>query len=253
MSEPKKIANQKYTVPSKQIKNELTTSSRKLKSATTNLALFQRKYSEELDLKYKKSNELQAELKECKSDLNQAYEDLNTAREDLDDWYSKAEGNWFGNGGKELPSHSLFGQSIGDRESLKDDRDMAGSNIGIYKELRDTLNSQVQELRQNISSIKSDRQVMFDLKDQGKNHGYFKNLVLTSNAEVVEHQRNLDLLSKEHECFINSERHRLGINELEQEISAIKLKKQRFLNSFNSEKSIKRRKDQHRTEWFNNR
>lgn len=54
----------------------------------------------------------------------------------LDAWYARAEGNWLGNGGRELPRHSFFGQDLADRDFHKSERDNAAQAIDRYKEQR---------------------------------------------------------------------------------------------------------------------
>lgn len=75
--------------------------------ATEKLAILDRDYKAELSAAYEVQHELSKELEDCRHKLSSAYDDLNSAKRSLDQWYSKAEGNWLGNGGRNcqnLPS-----------------------------------------------------------------------------------------------------------------------------------------------------
>ncbi|WP_297823740.1 hypothetical protein [uncultured Paraglaciecola sp.] len=93
------------------------------------LSFFLRNYKKELNEIYAKKEELfskkkllfesLSELKEPLSeafdDKNKAYNELNNYKGRIDSWHAKSDRTpWlFGNSGKKLPKHSLFGQSFG--------------------------------------------------------------------------------------------------------------------------------------------
>lgn len=141
--------------------------SRVVSDAKGKLAILERDYKSELDAAYTTLNEIRAELDECKKNLNEAYDSLKTAKSNLDSWYSKAEGNWFGNGGKKLPKHAFFGQDLSDRDHYKSQRDSAAREVGRYKSERNHIAHRMNEAHARIKQIKEARQAMFDLKKEG--------------------------------------------------------------------------------------
>lgn len=76
--------------------------------AEAKLAILERDYKSELDVEYARLNEVRAEFDRCRNNLSDAHDELKSAKSNLDSWYSRAEGNWFGNGGKKLPRHAFF-------------------------------------------------------------------------------------------------------------------------------------------------
>ena len=120
------------------------------------LFLLERDYKTELDAAYRSQDEACEQMKKCRQNLSEAYDDLKEAKDNLDSWYSRAEGNWFGNGGKQLPNHSFFGQDLSDRDSYKSDRDSAAHAIGLYKAERSSIEHRLDETRTTVNRIKED-------------------------------------------------------------------------------------------------
>lgn len=64
---------------------------------------------------------------------------------DLDDWHGKSRNAWFGNGGRELPRDSLFGQSLRQRDNFRHDRSVIQGAIQATHREMDRLRKQVIE------------------------------------------------------------------------------------------------------------
>lgn len=162
------------------------------------LKVFTRNYSQELQelhdqkdalLSQKKDifiskNALEIEILDASNRKDLAYASLNHYKSCIDSWYAKSDSNWFGifgNGGKKLPNHSFFGQSIGDLESYKYDRDCAYSDVQSCRneiecliakkqqlaERVGELKNAVEEIFNKLNNVKSDRTHMYELKKEG--------------------------------------------------------------------------------------
>ena len=167
MAEPLRHVASTFNAPISDLEARRANVRRVLSEAEGKLAILERDYKSELDAAYVTLNETRAELDECRKNLSDAYDELKEAKGNLDSWYSRAEGNWFGNGGKKLPKHAFFGQDLSDRDRYKDDRDSAASDVGRYKSERTRIEYRMDEARARVKQIKDARQAMFDLKKEG--------------------------------------------------------------------------------------
>jgi hypothetical protein len=112
----------------------------------------------ELDQLYQRKNSLHDRLKKLQEELSLTYSSLEEATADLDRWYRKANGNWLGNGGEELPKYALFGQSTSDRDYLKREKDRFRGLIGRLKsEKSNILKSELPSLKRTIKRLKSEK------------------------------------------------------------------------------------------------
>ncbi len=136
-----------------------------------------------MDSAYAALNGIREELDECRKSLAGAYDDLKEAKENLDSWYSRAEGNWFGNDGKKLPKHAFFGQDLSDRDHYKSERDSAARAVGRYKSERTSIERRLDEARARVKQIKGARQEMFDLKKAGFDKRIVTSAINTGSGE----------------------------------------------------------------------
>lgn len=247
------------------------------------LSFFLRNYKEELkdlyaekdDLLSKKKelyddlSEIKGSLSEAFDDKNSAYSELNHYKNEINSWYAKSDRTpWlFGNAGKKLPKHSFFGQSFGDLDSYKYHRDSAyddvraaKSKIGDLKQDQHELHRAIGDIKgeigdvfAQINQVKEDRSKMYELKKSGYQRKELKNKldelrriisVLVSEIENVFQRKNE---------FINQEKHRHGVVELEAKIKKIEREKEQFLNNFDSEENKQNRKRAHRELWLKQR
>lgn len=244
------------------------------------LAILERDYKSELDVLYarkkllRQTNEellremkgLQADQSRAHDGLKEAYHDLEDAKDDVERWYSKSERTpWlFGNGGKELPKHSFFGQSFGDLEAAKSRRGDAVHEIGDCKARianirkkqaenrreRELNHSEVGRICDTIAAVKQARQRMFDLKDEGIRHGTLRQKLRDCLSAHADLKSRLLLLEEQRSALIEETEFRLGRREREAAIADLLARKAQFMEEFHSEQSKAARLDQHRRQWL---
>jgi len=134
--------------------------------------IFSKNYKETLDSLYiqkesfflKKNNlysdqeVLRNKLKDAFTDKDEAYKELNECKANIDSWYAESDRTpWLlGNGGNKIPDHSMFGQSFGDLDSYKYDRDKAYSNVESCKEEIGGLKSEIDHNKVSVNSSRLD-------------------------------------------------------------------------------------------------
>ena len=213
------------------------------------LSYFCRDYRFELNQAYEPLNEARTSRKNCCEELARAHDKLASAKRSLDAWYSGAEGNWFGNGGKRLPDNSFFGQDLADRDRYKQDRDAAGSLVHQLHEQRNSIDSEIGRLKEKVASIKADRQSMHDLRSQGFDRQFLERVSSNGKSEEALLDAEVGKLKARKLAFLTQERIRRGIPELEDRIAKIESRKRVYLAEFDSLDSKLRRQAVHRAEW----
>jgi len=247
------------------------------------LSFFLRHYKQELNelhaekeelLSKKKAlfenlSEIKESLSEAFDDRSKAYSELNHYKDRIDSWYAKSDRTpWlFGNSGKKLPKHSMFGQSFGDLDSYKYNRDSAyddvraaKSQIGDLKQDQHELHraignakEEIGEIFAQINQVKNDRSKMYELKKSGYQRKKLQikldKLLLAIDVLVSEILK----IRESKKAFINQEKHRNGVIDLETKIREIEAQKKQFLNSFDLEESKQKRKRLHREIWLKQR
>jgi uncharacterized coiled-coil DUF342 family protein len=214
------------------------------------LALLERDYKTELDTAYKTQNEARKELDECRQNLSEAYDGLKEAKDNLDSWYSRAEGNWLGNGGKQLPNHSFFGQDLSDRDSYKSDRDSAAHAIGRYKAERSSIEHRLDEARATVKQIKDAQQKMFELKKVGFEKRIVTSTINTGNNDLRTIGEEIAQFAKSRDNYVHQAKMSLGVYELEKEIEQLKKEKDARIKAFDREPLVLERKANHRAAWL---
>jgi chromosome segregation ATPase len=200
---------------------------------------------------------------------NSAYSELKDYKDRIASWYAKSDRTpWlFGNAGKKLPKHSLFGQSFGDLDSYKYHRDSAYEDvqdakrkIGDLKKEQHELHRAIGQVKEGIgdlfskiNKVKKDRSKMYELKKSGhqkkelqKKLDELRNIISSIAGEI-------DNIFKSKNEFINQEKHRRGVVELDAKIRKIEAAKDQFLKSFDYEESKQNRKRRHRDIWLKER
>tara|TARA_B100000749_G_C18364977_1_gene439192 strand:- start:56 stop:1063 length:1008 start_codon:yes stop_codon:yes gene_type:complete len=247
------------------------------------LSFFLRNYKEELndlyaekEVLFSKKKGLYDDLSVIKSSLSAAFDEKNSAYSELKDykdriasWYAKSDRTpWlFGNAGKKLPKHSLFGQSFGDLDSYKYHRDSAYEDvqdakrkIGDLKKEQHELHRAIGQVKEGIgdlfskiNNVKKDRSKMYELKKSGhqkkelqKKLDELRNIISSIAGEI-------DNIFKSKNEFISQEKHRRGVVELDAKIRKIEAAKDQFLKSFDYEESKQNRKRRHRDIWLKER
>lgn len=266
---------------------ELNSTITKLESEIHNneimLSYFTRNYGNELDTLYAKKNELNSEkndayahTKELNNQIdhiipirNNYQEKFNEQDKNVRDWYRKSERTpWlFGNGGNEIPEHSMFGQSHGDLEEYKRKRNAASNEIEKYKiEIRElknkinantdhitTIKQEIEIINLNIVKTKADKLHLNVLRTNGSSRDNLEKIIANLN-ETLNHERlNLNAQKSGLIDYIEIEKHRYGVIDRENEITEIKEKKAKYLNSFDLQENHNQRLMEHRIKWLKER
>lgn len=244
------------------------------------LSIFERDYKAELDSLYAQKNYLfeekeellhearvlKAERSNAHEELQDGYDDLEDAKRDVDRWHAKSERTplLFGNGGEKLPKHSLFGQSHGDLSWAKHRRDEAASDIGDGKRKIATIKAKQADTKagldrnyaaigaatEKISSVKKDRQHMYDLKNEGVNPDALQTAIQSFQLSLKDLERQLRSSENQRFALINETKARLGLLEREAAVSDLHSKKARFVEQFDSEHCRITRQQEHRRKWM---
>ncbi len=250
MTEPQRHVEKAFNAPIREHQSKRENIQSVVAEATEKLAILDRDYKAELSAAYEVQHELSKELEDCRHKLSSAYDDLNSAKRSLDQWYSKAEGNWLGNGGKKLPKSAFFGQDLSDRDRYKARRDSAAYEVGRYKSERSRIASHLDEARAAVTSIKESRQKMFDLKKEGFNRLTVTSLINNGRHELLTIHEEVTRLAKAHDEYIHQSKMLLGIYELENEIERLRRDKESCVKAFDNEASVFERKAKHRAAWL---
>lgn len=218
---------------------------------------------------YEKNNEIRELLSDAFDEKDKAYSDLNYHKERIDSWYAKSDRTpWlFGNAGRELPKHSLFGQSFGDLDSYKSHRDSAyddvkeaKSKIDDLKQDQHALNAEIgqvkkeiDELLSKINQAKKDRSKMYELKKTGHNRRDLQSKFDGLYLEIDKLTSEICGMKADKNEYIALEKHRYGVMDLETKIKEIEQKRSQFLDSFELEEYQQKRKRFHREAWLKQR
>lgn len=255
----------------------------RIKEHRTQLELLGRDYRQELEALYAEKASLQSaksglladmkalkkERSDAQAELSEAYDDLDEAKSSIDSWYSKSERTpWlFGNGGKELPKRSLFGQSFGDLDGYKADRARACDDIGSCKSdideiaarqkanrvLLDENKACLDRVTESIGAAKASRQQMFDLKDQGvQRHQVEADLAELVRREAVL-QKDWNHQTSAMAALVEQQATRLGIEERKCAVLALREKRAQYLIAFDAPEQRAARQQAHRDWWLSAR
>ena len=250
MAEPLRHVASTFNAPISELEARRANVRRVVSEAKDKLSILERDYKSELDAAYATLNGTRAELDECRQNLSSAYDELKRAKSNLDSWYSRAEGNWFGNGGKKLPKHAFFGQDLGDRDRYKNRRDSAANDVGRYKSERTCIEHRMDDSRAKVKQIKDARQVMFDLKKEGFDKRIVTSAINTGNNDLRTIGEEIAQIEKSRDQFIHQSKLSLGVYDLEKEIERLRKEKNARIKAFDSEPVILERKAKHRAEWL---
>ena len=244
------------------------------------LGYFTRFYKQEIDALYEEKNKLFSEKKHIYNSKNElsselsvafegkksAYKKLNEHKSSIDSWYAKSNRTpWlFGNSGKKIKKHSVFGQSHGDLDSYKYQRDEAYKDVQRFKKEIDMLkqkqnrfNERINEIKRAISSlvhdintVKADRARMYELKTEGFNKHKLQHALKELDVDLKIKQANLSELVSKRSEFVTAEKYRHGVIELEKKIKDIQERKIEYIKEFDLENNYKQRIKEHRHIWL---
>jgi archaellum component FlaC len=245
-------ANERYVAPISAIKSQITSASTQIGTSAQQLAVFDRDYKNELDLLYNGLDSLKAQRTVLQEQKSAAHSRLERAKDDIQSWHNKSSRTpWlFGNGGKKLPNHSIFGQSFGDLDGYKSDRSSAvqdlqrcGLEIGRIKD-------RSEDIKQKVGAVKNDRQQMFDLKKQGLYPAKIKRTIASLENQVRTLTASITKLERERAQFLEQARHQRGAVALEAQIKNLKAMKAEFITSFDDPAAKEARRRAHRELWL---
>jgi chromosome segregation ATPase len=247
------------------------------------LGIFTRNYSNELQKLYERKKTLFSQKNDAFSSMkaldapiesttarkSSAYASVSYYQSCINSWHAKSKRSpWlFGNGGKKMPKHALFGQSFGDLDSYKSSRDSAYSEVQNCKNEMDRLyaqksklSDQIREIKNDIddannkiNTIKSDQDHMYALKKEGYSRAELQKTLSNLNESIATLQSRLNALEAERTEFIVAERYRQGVTDLEGKIQTIRDKKYAFLKSFDLDEIRNLRIKKHRQIWMQER
>jgi chromosome segregation ATPase len=209
---------------------------------------------------------LHGESAEASRELSEAYDDLEAAKSSVNAWHRKSTRSpWMlGNGGRELPKHSLFRQSFGDLDGYKRDRGAAGDAIGEAKDARDDVRARmranradvarerkaIHEINDSIRDAKAARQQMFDLKRAGERLSDLRRQLHKRRALQEACRQRVQALDAEMLEFRRMQDAHQGLGERQKEIAMLKARHERFVQSFNDPGMKEARRAAHRAEWM---
>lgn len=216
------------------------------------LAVFDRPYKSELDLLHGDLTTLRAQMQQLYADKSAAHARLNTAKSDIESWHSKSKRTpWlFGNGGKPLPKHSLFGQSFGDLDGYKADRNAAVRDIDRISKRIGELKAQMALLQDQISAVKASRQKMFDFRAEGNHPGKIKREIRRVEGREQDLYRAIAELSATQAGAFETARAKNGVAELERAILDRKAARTAYMARFQDKQAKATRKSFYRNEWI---
>jgi chromosome segregation ATPase len=219
------------------------------------LALSQRDFRSELDEAYSELEQIKDEQRTCRDELSEAHEALNEARHEISSWHRKSSRTpWlFGNAGRELPKHSLFGQSFGDLDALKEDRAAAVEAIREASSRRAHLNASFEAVLESIGEIKRDRQKMFELRKAGLTSRVLSHQIAEVREFSEKSRQHAAELRTKRAAWETRERKSRGIEDIEARIGEIRQLHQEYLARFDSAGELAKRKAQHRADWLRER
>jgi len=241
-----------YGAEIERLESEVKDAQDELRHLQAGLDLFRRNFRQELNEAYEELEGIKDEQHSCKRELNAAHEALNEARAEISAWHNKsARTPWlFGNAGRTLPKHSLFGQSFGDLDDLKADRSAAVASIAAASERRKQLNAAFQATVESINRIKIDRQRMFELEKTGQSASSLaRRMTVVRDSSERSRQRAAELRVQQKAWEMQELKSR-GIEAMEARIKEIKAAHKEYLARFDSPEELAKRKARHRASWL---
>jgi hypothetical protein len=147
------------------------------RQAREDQSLFTRDFGAELARARKDLDQAYAAVKPLKDERASLIEDHQHACRKLKSWYNHANGNFLGNGGKKLPKHALFSQSLGDRDDLKARRDRLSREIDEIKGAIDRIyRDSIQPAKAAIARIKEAQSRLHEFRRAGSVQSDFRKI-----------------------------------------------------------------------------
>jgi len=175
-----------------------------------------------------------------KTDLSEAYARLESAQAQVDAWYKKSNRSaiLFGNRGKRLPRHAVFGQSFGDLDEAKGRRSEAVDDIESLKSERAGLSTEYKDTVQRLGSLQEQRKEMRQLRSRG-----YRLESLIAEAEILKRlvrYRNLRVRAakRRQTRLIEEELRKSGVFEQRERASAMRSERDRLYRKRFAKESV---------------
>jgi len=219
--------------------------------AEERLVLLGRNFNEEPMTEMVSESRLERERKELFAQQADAAARLQDARGQIDRWHNRSKrSDPFGNAGRPLPNHSPFGQSFGDLNSLKAERDEAADENQAAKRLLDENQKRLDACRAEIKRIRLERGQQDDLYRTGHS--------VQNTREQIEHLigRCRELATSQLTLKQRRDAYLARINDLapaqslKQAIAAREGQRKAFVESFDTEPARAVRLLRHRAAYF---
>ncbi len=240
------------------------------------IELLQRNFDgefEELDMDinalYEESDYMRSQIDPLKEQLANTYEErkkayarLDAAKREIDKWHRRAKDR-----PRNLPQHSLFGQSMGDLHSLKNEREQASrdigkakadiaslkSNIGEIYDGLDAIRSQVDQLKRRVDDVRRDRSSAGRLYASGVTIELLENEIEALAALRLRRRETLAEIQLQREEYTVRARLERKVEECEAQVENLARQHEVWIQAFDLEEKRQERKDEHRAVWLRKR
>lgn len=210
------------------------------------LVLLKRDYRTELTELYDTLNGLKQEIDDLYEQKSDAVRQKDRAKASITAWHATSQRSFLGNKGKQLPKHSLFGQSFGDLDGYKSDRDRASAEIVACAEEIGELKDRKREVGEQIGDVKKCRDEMHALRASGVTRQGLATQIAACRSEMSRLCNQRDRLESERAGFVLAARQHKGVNHREAEAARLDTEKVKFVEAFETRHAHLRRRVRYR-------
>lgn len=239
-------AEQRFSAELRTVESKIDACASNLGRMEAQLALLKRDYRTELARLYETLNPIKQKISNLYERKEDAFRRKDRAKASIDAWYAKSERSFFGNKGKELPKHSLFGQSFGDLESYKSVRDSSSKEIVSCAEEIAELKKRRKLLGEQIGKTKKCRDEMNALRTSGLTLDGLSQAISSCQQEMSQHRTDKGELVCNRAKFVEAARHRYGVVTREAQASELHAQMAKFIESFETKTAHLRRRARYR-------
>jgi hypothetical protein len=243
-----------FDVPLAEAMREFEKANAERVRAEERLVLLGRNFNEELMTEMVSKSRLERERKELFAQQAKAAGRLHDARGQIDRWHNRSKrGGPFGNAGKVLPSHSPFGQSFGDLNSVKAERDEAADKNQASKRLLDENRERLDACRDEIERIRLERGQQEDLYRSGHSVQSVRDEIEQLIGRCKGLAASQSTLRQRRGAFLARANELAPAQSLKQAIAVRESQGKAFVESFDTEPARAARLMRHRAAYFTNR
>lgn len=212
------------------------------------LELLSRDLQKELQAQFGRQESLREERRSASNRCHAAAARISAAQDQIDRWHRRSKSAWpiVGNAGRRLPQHSLFGQSFGDLDGHKADRDSAYAELQSAKRQVAAVSDQLGEVDNEIDALKQARRAQIDMFKAGLSVRDHAALIASTAAELGEQRSACVRLQAKRTAMLANARALPEAKHLTAEIDRIARHKSAFISAFDSAEAASNRRAQHR-------